>query len=410
MRGRSVSLRALHVIGGGDVGGAMSHLLALLPALRSAGCDAHLLCLGEGGLARAARDLDLPVRVVPMSGPWDPRALRPVWRALTGQRWDVVHTHGMRANLPVRAMWRAGAGSHAGCLFVTVHSDLGLDYEDALRARLFPTLDRFSVGVVDRVLCVSEDLRDRLVARGGDPSRLRVVRSGLTVVAGAPTATQAGDAGIGGRAAAAVANEVWAGDVPRFDVPRLGTVARLVPVKDIDLFLEVSTLVAREVAGLRVAVVGEGPELDRLRARAAALALGRVVTFPGEVRPGSEVVREFDVFLLTSVSEGVPISVLEAMAAGVPVVATDVGGISEAVEDGVTGLLVTRDADREAVARELADEVVSLLSDPVKREAMGSRAAERARKVFGAEAAAAATLAEYRSCLRVRGHGVERSG
>jgi hypothetical protein len=95
-------LRVLHVIGGDDTGGAMSYLLPLLAALRAQGCDAHLLCLGGGGLADAAASRDLPYTVIPMSHPWDARVLAPLRRRLTGEDWQAVHTHGMRANLPVR--------------------------------------------------------------------------------------------------------------------------------------------------------------------------------------------------------------------------------------------------------------------------------------------------------------------
>ncbi len=120
------TLHVLHVIGGGDTGGAMSHLLPLLSALERAGCDVHLLCLGEGGLADEARRRGLSVSVLPMSRAWDPSgAAAPAApcspagrrppdrrRARRGRtprraaRWDVVHTHGMRANLPVRLAMR----------------------------------------------------------------------------------------------------------------------------------------------------------------------------------------------------------------------------------------------------------------------------------------------------------------
>lgn len=396
-------MRALHITGGVDTGGAMAHLLTLLPALRRAGCDAHLLSMGAGELAAAAARAGVPVRVATMRSARDPRVLPRLWTELASGDWDVVHTHGMRANLPVRVLWRfVKARRGGGCLFTTVHSDLPLDYTGIVGSRVFPLVDRVTLGAVDCVLCVSNDLRERLIARGYDPSKMRVVRSGLAAPANA--VDEAKGAGVAlaprPRASASMAAKVWCDDIPAPEVARAGTIARLVPVKDLDLLLEVVALIVRDIPALRVAIVGKGPELASLQARSAALELERVVTFPGLVKPGAEAVHEFDVYLLTSISEGVPMSVLEAMAAGIPVVATDVGGVSEAVEDGVTGYLVARGGDRGALAREFAARVVRLVRDPAARDTMGRRAIERARHSFGADAAATATVAAYRSCLR----------
>lgn len=446
-----MSLLALHVIGGGDTGGAMAHVLPLLTALRRNGCDARLLCLGEGGLAEAARDRQVPLEVLPMTGPWDPRVLRPLRRRLLMTPWDVVHTHGMRANLPVRLLWPrvvegaarpsaaadgrygrlrstrrgvpAGATPRRPCLFTTIHSDLGSDYSDPVRSRLFPGIDRLTRGRVDRFVCVSEDLCARLAERLRAPGRLLVIRSGVefeSVPAGAETPEGPGESELSGPEQTqilpvapasgpdpAVTEAVWGGRPPEAGAPRLGTVARLVPVKDMDLFLDVVALLRASEPALRVAVVGDGSERDRLRTRARSLDLEAVVTFPGEVRPGALVVREFDVFLLTSLSEGIPISVLEAMAAGRPVVATGVGGVGEAVLNGVTGMLVTRgdpvEEDRAAVAASLARHVLTLLHDPQLRAGLGAAGAARVREAFTADAAAAATISAYEACRGSRG-------
>ncbi len=414
----------------------MAHLLPLLSALRRVGCDAHLLCLGGGGLARAAAERGLPVEVLPMTTPWDPRVLPALRRRLRGTRWDAVHTHGMRANLPVRLLWGAAERSGAGgvaeqsgsggvaeqsgsgsvaeqsgvggvagrsgalpagsipCLFTTVHSDLRLDYSDPLRRRVFPALDRWTRARVDRIVCVSEDLRRRLLVAGVAEEKSLVVRSGLEFEAGAPA--QGSDSPSG------VASAVWSGPPPAPGTPRVGTVARLVEVKDIDLFLEVMVRVASSAPDVRAAVVGSGPELARLRALSRSLGLDGVVTFPGDVRPGSAVVREFDLFLLTSASEGIPMAVLEAMAAGVAVVATDVGGMKEVVQEGVNGTLVPRGSDRDSVARALADRVLDLLRHPTLRVGMGASARARVQRDFSAEASARVLLDAYSECVAGR--------
>jgi glycosyltransferase involved in cell wall biosynthesis len=366
----------------------MSYLLPLLTALRAEGCDADLLCLGGGGLAEAAATRGLPCKVLPMTTPWDPRVLPALRRHLTAG-WDVVHTHGMRANLPVRTILRVMPGRPA--LFTTVHSDLALDYSHALMSRAYVALDRVSGGVVDGFCCVSGDLAERLVARGIRPSRVRVIYAGLEAPPeGVTPAPSAGTAP--GRGPARSAPEV------------VGTVARLVAVKDIDLLLETAAVLRMRRPLARVVVVGDGPERPALERRAAEMGLEDAVEFRGEVRPAWPALREFQVFALTSVSEGVPLSVLEAMLVGLPVVATAVGGIPEIVDEGVTGFLVARDDDRAATAAALAARLEALLSDPEVRQRMGAAARRRATDTFSTAAAARETLRFYERVL------VQRSG
>ncbi|MHB1344487.1 MAG: glycosyltransferase [Thermoleophilia bacterium] len=410
----------------------MTHLLPILTSLRRQGCDARLLCLGGGGLAEAAGERGLPTGVLAMTGPWDPRVLRPLRRRLLATPWDIVHTHGMRANLPVRMLWpgilKAVASSRGGvptadrrpvsardveaalsraagrepCLFTTVHSDLEIDYTDPVRRRLYPLVDRLTRARVDRTVCVSDDVRRRLETEGWDAERLVVVRSGLER---RPCASPAGAQSLPVRSAdevgvdPGVTNAVWRGRPPAAGAPRVGTVARLVAVKDLDLFLEVVALLLPSAPHLRAAVVGGGPERERLTARARTLGLERVVTFSGDVRPGSEAVREFDIFMLTSASEALGMTVLEAMAAGLPVVATEVGGVREVVVDGITGALVPRSGDRAVVAAGLAERVLALLRDPALRAAQGAAGAARVWETFSADAAARATIAAYEGCL-----------
>ncbi|MGI5940500.1 MAG: glycosyltransferase [Thermoleophilia bacterium] len=410
-------LQVLHVIGGGDTGGAMSHLLPLLSALRTVqsqglSCDAHLLCLGEGGLVEQARLRGLPVCVLPMDSAWDASILPGLRRMLTqgpvgfaagegggpasalalrGSRvhWDVVHTHGMRANLPVRLVLRGLRHGRRPCLFTTVHSDLLLDYASPAVARTYQLLDRATLGLVDTVICVSESLRALLLRRGYPAGKVMSIWSGIEwpVTEGVPETAVSFPAPSGGVAGG----------------PRMGTIARLVPVKDLELALQVAALLRRTIPGLEYVIVGDGPERARLETLVQELALQDVVRLTGRLDKIEPMLTRLDLFLTTSVFEGgVSMSVLEAMAFGLPVVTTAAGGVAEAVKDGETGFVVTRDQERAALAAALAERAALLLNDKGLRARMGAAGFRRVRDLFRVERAAARTLWAYGRCMAAR--------
>jgi glycosyltransferase involved in cell wall biosynthesis len=410
-------LHVLHVIGGGDTGGAMTHLLPLLSALERAGCDVHLACLGDGGLARQAMSRGLSVAVLAMSNPRDIRVLAPLRRMMAGgpagfarfisgddtarrsgrasslhvlaSRWDVVHTHGMRANLPVRLA--IGTVPRRPSLVTTVHSDLRLDYGSSV-AQMYEALDRVTLRVVDKFVCVSDALRLLLIDRGYPKSRLVTVRSGVDI----PPAA-------GGDAALGVAGPTGPFMEPGSHAPRIGTIARLVAAKDLELLLLAARSLLSHRPSLEVLIVGAGPEAPRLQALVTEQGLTGTVRFTGQLDDVRQLLAALDVYMVTSLFEGgVSMSVLEAMAAGKPVVTTDCGGVAEAVVDGVTGYVVGREQERGALAAALAGRAALLLDDPVLRARMGAAGAERVRMHFTVKQAAALTRRVYERCVAAR--------
>ena len=159
----------------------------------------------------------------------------------------------------------------------------------------------------------------------------------------------------------------------------IGTVGRLAPEKGhIDLVRAFRIALAREKS-LRLVIVGEGPMRGRIEEEVASAGLMGRVHLPGSLLHTSSLISAFDLFVLPSLREGLPLSLLEAMTAGLPCIATPVGSVGEVIEDGVTGRLVSP-GDPQGIA----DAILKLLASPGERARLAARARELALRDYSA--------------------------
>jgi glycosyltransferase involved in cell wall biosynthesis len=187
-------------------------------------------------------------------------------------------------------------------------------------------------------------------------------------------------------------------DVRRFDVRRdkvaarqqagirpdstvVGLVGRLVSLKAVDVLLCAARLITQRRAGVEFVIVGTGPELEALRALARSLGVEKDVRFTGFIPDPAKIIGCFDIGVLCSRTEALPMAVLEYMAGGIPCVVTDVGGMKELVADGENGFVIQPD---DPVA--LATRIIELLDDPDLARRMGSKGRERVAHRFTMEA------------------------
>jgi glycosyltransferase involved in cell wall biosynthesis len=154
-------------------------------------------------------------------------------------------------------------------------------------------------------------------------------------------------------------------------------VARLDYLKDHLTAIRAMQRVAAANAHAQLLLVGDGPERSKIEAEIASRGLAHCVRLLGTRRDVPRLLQACDLCLLTSISEGIPLTLIEGMAAGLPVVSTDVGGVHEVVQPGVTGVLVPAGHDAQ-----LAEAILLIASDPSLRTRMGERGAERARQEF----------------------------
>jgi glycosyltransferase involved in cell wall biosynthesis len=348
--------RVLRVITRLNIGGPARQAVFLTDDLRRRGFETRLVW-GASGPGEGTVE---PAACVPTTYlPWLARDLRPMddvraAMALSGimRRWhpDVVHTHLAKAGTLGRS---AALRSHVPVIVHTFHGHVLQEYFSRLKNAAFARVERSLAARTDALVAVAPWVRDELLAMGiGDERRWHVVPVGVDL-----------DAITASRLDRTQARRRL--DLPP-DGPVVTIVGRLVSIKDHATFIRAAGKVLAEHPGATFVVAGDGPmredvELD------ARLTLGDAVRFTGWVDDLPALYRASDIVVLTSRSEGTPVALIEAAAAGTPVVATDVGGVREVVLNGVTGDLVPP-GDHRAVAAALD----AMLRAPARAAAYGA--------------------------------------
>jgi glycosyltransferase involved in cell wall biosynthesis len=380
-------VRVLKFVTTFGIGGTERQVMSLARSLDGARYQLHLACL-----RRSDEMIQRMMQTVPGAPPaefcitnlYNSRAFRERLRLamhLRGRRIDIVHTYNFYPNafaIPAARVARAP-------IVVASIRDMGV-YLTPRQLWVQRLVCRFA----HRVVVNSDAVRQWLVADGYDDAKIDVIRNGvdLSRFARRPAAPR-------------LRHELG---LPA-STPLVGAISRLSPSKGLEYFLDAAAIVAAEQPDVRFLIVGEANPADRdypptLRTYADRLGLGQRVIFTGLRLDIPELLAELAVSVQPSLSEGLSNVVLESMAADVPVVATRVGGNPEAVEDGVTGLLV---APRDAPG--LAGAIRRVLRDRRLAERLGRAGRQRVAERFGNDAATHQTERLYERLLEARRPG-----
>jgi glycosyltransferase involved in cell wall biosynthesis len=351
--------------------GGQNQVLVTLMGLRALNHRTMLVANSEGELRqRAAEGLDL----VPLA-PRTEMDLSAAWRLsrlLKQVKPDIVHAHDPHGVAMAALALSMSTAPVKPPLVAARRVDFHLRNS---------TLSRWKYRQVDCFICASEAIRRILIADGIAAARAVTVHEGIDLerVAAAPPA--------------GLHEEFW---LPH-DAPVVGNVAALVAHKGQRYLIEAASTVIRQVPDARFIIAGEGelrPHLERL---IKERHLEKHVLLAGFRPDVLSLHKSFDIFVLSSTTEGLGTSLLDAMACGKPIVATSAGGIPEVVEDEVSGLLVPP-RDHEALARA----IVTLLKDEGLRRQYGATGLARVRERYSAERMVQNTLHVYERVVRGR--------
>jgi glycosyltransferase involved in cell wall biosynthesis len=340
-------LKILHIDPERGWGGGERQVLSLIEYLVDRGHDCHLLCHPNGPLEQKARAKGFHTRPINVRNEFDPRPAVFFRGLVRKERYDIIHFHTKRAH--ALSLW-LGRRSSFGKTVVTRRMDYPLAgnwYNRYLYNRR-----------TDGVVAISRKIADVLIEAGVSSDRIRVIYSGI-------------DARVFGP----VSFREWSQRTLA-----IGTVAVLFKRKGHRYLLEAAASLKKRGLKLRYLFAGEGPERAELEKQVIQLSLDSEVSFQGFVADVPRFLTQVDIFALPSLYEGLGVAVLEAMAAGKPIVACGVGGIPELIQDGVTGSLVPP-KNSEALAQAIA----KLVRQQRVAEEMGRKAWMKVREAFSVE-------------------------
>lgn len=354
-------------------GGVAENVARLASGLRAHGWEPWAAGPGESPFYETLAEAGVPIARLPFQRGYgrpllDAQAFRRVAGILERHRFDLVHAHSAKAGVLARLATRVVPTP-------TVYSPHCFPFVGpwGFTRRTFATgLERLLGSSTEAVLCVADQERRLALANGvARDEQLHVVYNGSAPCVEGLAPDQ---------------------DLKAFasEGPIAGCIAVLRPQKGVHFFVDAAALVFSELPDARLAVIGNGELRQELEAQGRDLGLDGRLRFFDYAGPAARQLSVLDVFVLPSLWEAFPISVLEAMACGVPPVATDVGGTGEAIEDGVSGLLCPPH-DHAA----LAEQIVALLKDPGRRAAMSDAGRRRHHELFGLERMVAQTAAVY---------------
>ena len=350
-------IRVAYVIWSLGLGGAEQVVIRLAAGLDRSRFEPIIMCLDEAGVfAEQAGRAGIDLMVLHKRGPFDLRVLGRLVNAYRQRRIDVVHTH----------LWGANVWGRIAARLAGVRTVIATEHNvDTWKRGYHFAMDRLLARWTTTLVAVSQQVREFYEQRGVGRGRWRVIYNGVEVPSEG-TRHRNGSYQEWGIAS---------------HEPVVGLIGRLAPAKRPDLFVEAVARAVRDLPQLKALIVGDGPMRPQVEAQVTRLGLTGRIILTGTRQDVPRLVAGLDALVFSSEREGLSMAMLEAMAAGVPVIATRVGGTPELIESGVSGILV-----EPGRADALATELVALLQTPATVTQLGDAARRRVAERFSLRA------------------------
>ncbi len=373
-------LNILHVISTSGLFGAERVLLELASQSRTLGMNVTIAALKNSSnpnteLAEAARRAGLPTLTVPCGGRFDAGVTDMLTEEIRKRGVQLIHSHNYKSNYYARY-----AASWTGAAWVVTNHGRRAGF----KLLAYAMLDALLVRKAGRVVAVSPRIEAQLSTLGIKRERLSVIDNGVDFnrFSALPLKADAGRL-------LGISDDAYV----------IGTVGALTEEKGHKYLLQAVSNLRKTIPGVVCLLVGDGPERARLESMAQELGIADGVVFAGRRDDVPSLLPRFDLFVLPSLSEGLPMALLEAQAARVPAIATGVGAIPTVIQDGITGLVVPP-----GDARSLADAILCSQGDTDKARDRALKGYERVREHYSAEKMAQEYLELYRGIIRSGGH------
>ncbi|MEW9670775.1 glycosyltransferase [Ammoniphilus sp. 3BR4] len=363
----------VHVIGGGEFGGAEQHILQLLSLMPQYGFKGKVVCFYEASFSKELRNRGIEVEVLKFDR-FDFRLFTGLREVFLREKPHIIHTHGVKANFFGRLAARKFPQIP---LVTTIHSLLHFDYTNQLAYFFAYRMEKWTRAYNDHFIAVSQSIAEYLREDGVKAEKLSVIHHGI-------------DVDLFSKGSPVLRDELGLSD----DDYLIGIVSRLVKIKGIDYAISSMPSILQANSRAHLIIVGSGPEEEELKALAEKLGIREHVHFVGFRKDIANCLHSFDCFVSASLSEGLGLNILEAMAASRPVAVTGVGGVLDFTEDRENSLIIeTRSSE------DLAKHVIELMNNPDFAQRLAEEAHRQVKQSFSLDAMLTNTVRLYEQIL-----------
>ena len=335
-------MKVLHLISGGDGGGAKTHVITLLKRLMNEGINVELLCIMEGVFTEEAKEANIPIKIIHQKKRYSLKPILEIKKYIAQGGYDIVHCHGARANYIAFFI----KNSFNIPFITTLHSDYKLDFKDSIyKQAIFMPINAIALRKFDYILAVTKTFKNMLIERGFNENKLKVIYNGIDMEKDIKTLDK---------------KEF----LQKYNIEYnenyvyIGIAARLQQVKGLKHFLEASKILLKDNKNIMFLIAGSGSLEHNMKSFIKDNHLQDNVKMLGFVNDINSFYNVLDINVLTSYSESFPYALLEGARLKKATIATAVGGIPEMIKDNETGFLV-----KPHNSKDIAEKINILLKD-----------------------------------------------